>query len=242
MPKTFQEAILVSRELRIRYLWIDSLCIMQDRDDLSDWAREASLMYKVYSNSYCNISAPDSSDGTHGLGRDCTTLELEPERIEIRHENASGSMVTKVYNAEKSSSWQPGLWRIHVENNVVNKRGWVFQERLLAPQVLHFAASQLFWECRELSACEKYPKGASIDCLPSSRFKHDLAFETYSELDSIRIHWKWRNIVTQYTSTSVTNPNNKLVAISNIVKSVALIVRDTYIAGMWRKNLEMQLL
>jgi hypothetical protein len=100
---------------------------MQDRDDLSDWAREASLMYKVYSNSYCNISAPDSSDGTHGLGRDCTTLELEPERIEIHHENASGSMVTKVYNAEKSSSWQPGLWRIHVENNVVNKRGWVFQ-------------------------------------------------------------------------------------------------------------------
>jgi hypothetical protein len=37
LPKTFQDAVLMTRRLGIRYLWIDSLCIIQDDGD--DWDR-----------------------------------------------------------------------------------------------------------------------------------------------------------------------------------------------------------
>jgi hypothetical protein len=69
MPKTFQDALGVCRKLGIRYLWIDSLCIIQDKDDLQDWYREASLMSKVYLHSRCNIPAAHGENNTKGLFR-----------------------------------------------------------------------------------------------------------------------------------------------------------------------------
>jgi hypothetical protein len=54
LSKMFKEAFKVTRHLGIRYLWIDSLCIVQDSP--GDWARESSAMSKVYSNGYCNIA------------------------------------------------------------------------------------------------------------------------------------------------------------------------------------------
>lgn len=57
LPRTFQDAIVVARKLGLRYLWIDSLCIIQDSPGDVDWAHESSLMNDVYGNSSCNISA-----------------------------------------------------------------------------------------------------------------------------------------------------------------------------------------
>lgn len=56
LPQCFQDAIEVTQALGVRYLWIDSLCIIQDEDYLSDWARESSMMDKVYANPMVNIS------------------------------------------------------------------------------------------------------------------------------------------------------------------------------------------
>jgi hypothetical protein len=46
LPKTFQDAIIVTRKLGVQYLWVDSLCITQDDED--DWNRESRLMEKVF--------------------------------------------------------------------------------------------------------------------------------------------------------------------------------------------------
>lgn len=51
LPKTFRDAITVARHLSVRYLWIDSLCIIQD--SLDDWQNEASRMCGVYANRFC---------------------------------------------------------------------------------------------------------------------------------------------------------------------------------------------
>ena len=45
-PKTFADAVLVARALRIPYLWVDSLCITQD--DKAEWDTEASQMTDIY--------------------------------------------------------------------------------------------------------------------------------------------------------------------------------------------------
>ena len=64
LPKNFQDAVQITRKLGIRFLWIDSLCIIQD--DPQDWERESAQMASIYRNSYLTISAtasPDSSSG-----------------------------------------------------------------------------------------------------------------------------------------------------------------------------------
>jgi hypothetical protein len=63
-PQTFKDAIHICRSLGVDYLWIDSLCIIQD--DTEDWEKEASSMGAVYLNSYLTISALHSADDSQG--------------------------------------------------------------------------------------------------------------------------------------------------------------------------------
>ena len=65
LPKTFRDAVLVTRASGLRYLWIDSLCIIQDSP--SDWEREVSHMASVYMNAYATISAAASENSDGGL-------------------------------------------------------------------------------------------------------------------------------------------------------------------------------
>lgn len=83
LPNTFQDAILATRMLGVRYIWIDSLCIIQDNAD--DWAKEASLMHKVYKNAMCNLSASASRNSNEGLFRPRTPRFLSKLRIKLRN-------------------------------------------------------------------------------------------------------------------------------------------------------------
>ena len=64
LPKTFRDAVRITRMLNIQYLWIDSLCIIQDDDE--DWEKEAAVMGFVYANAYLTISASSSKDDASG--------------------------------------------------------------------------------------------------------------------------------------------------------------------------------
>jgi len=64
IPRTFKDAICYARLLRFRYIWIDSLWIVQD--DPKDWATESAQMGRIYSQSALTIgavSAPNASAG-----------------------------------------------------------------------------------------------------------------------------------------------------------------------------------
>jgi hypothetical protein len=74
LPKTFADAIDLTRKLGIRYIWIDALCIVQDSKE--DWEREAAIMSDVYQGSYLNIAAIDSLDANGG----CFLDTLIPSR------------------------------------------------------------------------------------------------------------------------------------------------------------------
>jgi hypothetical protein len=246
MPKTFQETVMVCRELQIRYLWIDSLCIMQDEDDLSDWSREASLMNKVYKLSHCNISASDAQDGTSGLFRPHDKSAMQLVKIRATVKDTAGELRTKDYYIE-----EPFYWYVNLAESHIHTRGWVVQERVMAPRVLHFARSQLFWECRQHSACEKYPQGVSYSFLTSANDKEHLDYELYVEFakcygaDAKQVancYNIWDSLVSYYSQASLTRSTDRLIAISGMAKSLAVVSGDTYLAGLWRRNLESQLL
>jgi hypothetical protein len=143
LPKTFQDAIAVTRKLGIQYLWIDSLCIIQDNQE--DWARESSIMGLIYKNGYCNIAAAAASDGTQGCFQQRDPLLAQPCRVTLDRELKRFGLKTGLYNLVPHTLWEQGLSKAPLL-----KRGWVVQERVLARRVLHFGRNQLFWECQEL--------------------------------------------------------------------------------------------
>jgi hypothetical protein len=120
LPKTFMDAISVSLQLGVRYLWIDSLCIMQDRDDLSDWLHEASLMQKVYSYCYFNISASVAKEGSEGLSRYRNPSKLYSPIVGLHLRNVRPS--TDIVDFEIICN---ELWTNNVAHCLLNTRGWV---------------------------------------------------------------------------------------------------------------------
>ncbi|PQE05055.1 heterokaryon incompatibility protein [Rutstroemia sp. NJR-2017a BBW] len=129
LTKTFREAIHAVRRLGFRYIWIDSLCIIQD--SLDDWKEQSSVMGRIYGGSVLNLAAMAAVDGNGGC---FFTRDAKPV---ARH---------KVW-----------FWAGGTEDNALWHRAWVYQETVLAPRTLYFARSQLLWACRDLGACEAFP-------------------------------------------------------------------------------------
>lgn len=138
LPASFQDAVRVTRALGVRYLWIDSLCIIQE--DPKDWAAESGKMEDVFSHAYCTIAASSAQSSLVGfLGdrrpRDAFRL-LTPGEVPL-------------YLAEDIDDF-----RTDVENSVLSSRGWVLQERALSRRTIYFTSTQVYWECGNGVVCE----------------------------------------------------------------------------------------
>ncbi|TGO27653.1 hypothetical protein BPAE_0039g00630 [Botrytis paeoniae] len=215
LTKTFRDAVYIARSLDLRYLWIDSLCIIQLSE--SDWRKEAALMSSVYSGSTINIVAASAIDGTKGCF-------LKPPSF-------SGNVQIQ---PTKNEVWDigPDAFYDSVVGSPVANRAWCLQERLLAPRSLHFTQSELFWECQHCDASESFP-----DYYPQVSPPTILHRDHDKPLSDI-----WHTIVQLYTSTNLTFAKDKLVAISGLAQLIQKKNRDLYLAGLWWNDIELQLL
>ncbi|CAN9330819.1 unnamed protein product [Alternaria alternata] len=165
LPPTFKDAIKIARTLSIRYLWIDSLCIIQD--DTHDWEQEADLMSKVYMYSFINIAATASDSSTGGCFRQRDGRTVLPTEVYIQMHDSGRDNDEKPAKVKYRLVLHKDLWTEKLADEPLNQRCWILQERILSPRVLHFGHEQLFWECREFVACETYHQG-----LPASLRNH----------------------------------------------------------------------
>ncbi|ROW04998.1 hypothetical protein VSDG_00080 [Cytospora chrysosperma] len=253
LAPNFQDAILVTRQLGFRYVWIDSLCIIQGSKE--DWDNEAPMMNKVYRNAFLTLGAMASPHGYGGLfrNRDPKMTGLCP--FKIRTEEA-GDIECLLVNSD--------FWESQVRHAPLSQRAWVVQERILAPRSLYFAESQLFWECRQHHACELFPDGiplefmsdikepqaidvVSVKAFEATLRRFDKSGSVDDPSDDDGVPWVprqyespyelWNDILESYAKCALTKPDDKLVAISGVVKDFANAVGDQYLAGLWRKNL-----
>ncbi|KAJ9624451.1 hypothetical protein H2203_005186 [Taxawa tesnikishii (nom. ined.)] len=151
-PKTYQDAVLVCMALGFQYLWIDSLCIVQD--DSEDWAREVANMGAIYAHASIVIAATAAFDCTSGLFRPV------PAQVELCIDSKSPDIPDKVYarmvvNHPNLSSRTPRKVRGDCHPELpLPQRAWYFQERLLASRILHFTRDEMIWECASDITCE----------------------------------------------------------------------------------------
>lgn len=142
IPMTFQDAIKLSMAMGIHHIWIDSLCIVQD--DPVDWTEQASEMASIYQNSYITLAATTSANHESGCLWEADSLHVR--QFKTKKGCFSVQKATKHWKqswTSNSASFFPLL-----------SRAWVFQERLLAPRVLHLSHNELVWECMETGSCQ----------------------------------------------------------------------------------------
>ncbi|KAF9697271.1 hypothetical protein EKO04_004797 [Ascochyta lentis] len=255
LAKTFTDAFQATLDLQISYIWIDSLCIIQDSTD--DWNKECHKMADVYENATLNIAATAFTSSNSGLfvPKSSWRPQLLEVTVAIKSSTHSLNGVYKLIHNE--------AWAIRVDEAPLNRRGWVLQERFFSSRILHFGKDQLLWECQELQAAETMPSTLHLPIrtqrLDGNRSYRDLVayaarssqtcslarynwnFHNCSGIQAA-LHQSWNSMVEAYTRSNLTYSSDKLVAIAGVMSRYERLSKDECLFGLWRHNLAKNLL
>ncbi|RSL49633.1 hypothetical protein CEP54_012338 [Fusarium duplospermum] len=224
LPRTFQEAIRTARRLNVRYLWIDSLCIIQDDDE--DWKREAARMQQVFSNATCVIAASSAGSSAEGF---LETRRDDRHFATLRSPSGSISYVCKFIDNFAQD----------MEEAPLNKRGWVLQERALARRSIHFTSTQVYLECGKGVHCESLMKLAN----DKAAFLGDSDFP-----NSILEYYKGgrivlsQNLFKMYSTLKFSKSSDRPIAISGLEKRLMSAFKTRGGYGVFQAFFERSLL
>lgn len=197
-----QDAVIVSQRLQIRFLWIEFLCILQD--SVEDWRRESARMGDVYRNAICCIATTAALNGEGSLFRDRERSQVKMSLLQSSWFGQTNQLCEVV---------DEQLWDLNIDRAPLLRRGWVVQECVLAPRVIHFGKNQLFWECGEQSASKFYPEGLPYilnDTIDTKR-----SFNTMKP-DLVPVDWS--QLIKYYPHCALTRQEDKLITISGLAK------------------------
>lgn len=244
LPKTFREAVLVTRRLGIPYLWIDSLCIMQNDQD--DWAREAGRMLKTYSGSALVISAMDGNNCEQGCFVETATANSRLPGVRKENEEAGLPMDAQGSTGEREEVCQISVLPLDQETStllrvyrgnaehpdriaVLRQRGWTLQEELLARREILCCRPELRWKCQRLQRTEsghQFPRVRS----PYSWFDGcDSPPEGVNRL--------WCDWMRDYSTRSFTFESDRLSALVGIVQHYQRLTGYRHILGCWEETM-----
>lgn len=239
LPQTLQDAVRVTREIGLQYLWIDALCIFQgqDAEAINDWNMEVAKMDNVYRNAYVNISAAAAQNAAGGLFR--------------------GSHCDLPFISSWSSSeprevalWARATWRNDTpgfKSEPINSRAWTLQENILSSRVLFYTSFGLLWKCNremiwvysgESRACDS-ARRTRAGTTPARAENHRFMMDTSRYIISMARDGNlsarsWERILELYTTRNLTNPHDKLPALAAIAQKHSESTGAEYLAGLWK--------
>ena len=237
LTRTFADSIDIARRLGVQYVWIDSLCIIQDSRD--DWLKEAAQMASVYSNAYCTVAASSSQDGTGGCHVDEASRSYGPVTLDWSQTGENGA--TTVERIRVFSRFGTPIVNVLIKDPL-SQRAWTLQERELSPRVLHYSKDAIRWECRSLKSSIHFPWEDSLAFNAALRaFDAGQIGPTKTSLqDKAQLEKNqqaWFKTVLNYTGRALTKESDRFPAISGIARAVHNVTGDTYHAGLWSSNL-----
>ncbi|RAK82870.1 HET-domain-containing protein [Aspergillus costaricaensis CBS 115574] len=211
LPKVFQDAITVTRELNKQYLWIDALCIIQG--DQKDWEEEGARMDKVFASAYCTIASSSASGWNDGfLNR--TQDFCQPEEV-----NSDQKIVDDFCKL--------------VDEGQLHKRAWVLQERALSRRTIYFTAQQTYWECGRGVRCENF---TTLRCPLTRSYLLDPRFPERLVVAGYRTAALFlQELITDYSRRDLTFPEkDKVVAFSGIAERIKEALATEVRYGVFR--------
>ena len=234
LPRTMQDAINFTRNINLDWLWVDSLCIIQDSQE--DWNREALTMRQVYQDSFLTVAALGAASNDEGL------FALRDPLL------YSACFLFQTEQGENIYGGQDSTIGLVLDAWPLHQRSWVMQERVLASRTLNFGP-YLIWQCQEKLADEYNiiaRSGNKMGFKLNERFSDIvLGGGTYNMSSTERdeaILGIWTGIASDYTSGILTVATDRLIAISGIISAIHRRTGWTNLAGLWKPFLWKQVL
>jgi hypothetical protein len=243
LPPLFRDAVIITRSLGYRYLWIDSLCIVQDSE--SDWRSEAARMGYIYKYSNLNIAAETSRNCHEGVfassNRRWPTLE---DSFSLPCHSSSRQIRGNIY--PKLDSEAPE------RRDFLGSRAWTLQEDILSPRSIIWTSRGLKWQCR----AAEYDEGIHLEgnlqipnyynwkhnnwkriCLRRHAFVKQGSFGSETR-DSNSIAMEiWYSILQNFVRRNITNHADRLPALSGVAREIARLTGYRYVVGLWSKDI-----
>ncbi|KAK2773434.1 hypothetical protein CKAH01_03894 [Colletotrichum kahawae] len=208
--QTLLDAIEVTKALKVRYLWVDRLCILHEND--KDIKSQTFQMDVIYGNAFATIVAADGESANSGLDGVSNDRAVSDLSVQVK-ENLS--FLVPVNKTPRNNLWET--------------RAWTYQEMLLSKRLLIFSGGQVHFQCSrgillestnaadarcKITPLERLDLPSSPPSSVSPTFRlHDVSsrprlspdFETYTQL------------VTQYTKRNMRFPEDGIKAITGLL-------------------------
>lgn len=250
LPKTFRDAVDVARRLGIRYLWIDSLCIIQGEGS-GDWACEAGRMAGYYQGSLVTLAAASRTQEHDGLFHSDQTSSQQfarnLTRLVFRDHTGSPQGELYVFPAEPVAPH----YETEIRSSALMSRGWVFQECLFSRRIVYFAGPGAYLECQGDSPRNSY--GERLTWQAGKPAYNDFPRKTFVDF-STAAHEPgrlWWDLVEAYSALELSCPDkDRLFALSGVLAEFSLARKarhavpdhDLYVSGLWLNDLHRGLL
>lgn len=246
LPQTILDAIYVTHTLGFQYLWVDSLCIIQDSGE--DKLHEIGRMHLIYRHAYLTIIAASAERASDGFLQDrpaplhdftlpfiCPPYRLIPGDKRSRDERPVAEGEVRIFRplTYPEDPMEP-----------VERRGWCLQELLMSSRALIFTSTTLRFRCQNTTLNvgnsfyrrNKYLKLPDIVLLPAPPLLRPGSGNWHN------VHGRWTHVVLKYSSLTLGQASDKLVACGALAEAFHRVLGCDYLAGLWRYTLLQDLL
>ena len=239
LPRNFQDAVTVTRRLGFRYLWIDSLCIIQDSE--LDWVQESARMGAIYANAFCTIAASSAVGGNCGFLLPKSRLEISSyEGTSQPSSNLAGSSPPwhcHINSPTALTYESPDMFEKGIRSMPLNRRAWALQERILSSRIIHFVQNQVLWECATHVATEfDYIQAETLHGTSLGFTRSEDHYTTMKTFPLVS-YLEWYNILMDYTSRALTYRSDRLPAIWALAQDIQIRLGGAYVAGLFKEDL-----
>ncbi|KAI8656566.1 HET domain-containing protein [Fusarium sp. Ph1] len=222
LSEIIKDTIIITRRLNVRYVWIDSFCIIQGSEEeaVKDWDVQAQQMGTIFRYAFLTIAASSCEDAHQGLLCDRDNLSRSYYEFPANKKGRD-----TVYLGRCANPIEP-----HALNEPLHRRGWLFQESFLCVRSISYEKGELSWRCR---ACQCREGLMESEPLPRKVSESDVP-------SNIRANWK--SIVAEYSKNGLTCPNDRLPVIAGLAKIAQHGSPTDYLYGVWMDQLAESLL
>ncbi|KAJ8059753.1 hypothetical protein OCU04_011393 [Sclerotinia nivalis] len=209
----------LARRLGIRYLWVDTLCIVQD--DQQERSRQISLMGNIYNNSTLTIAAAAGKNPHAGLYGISPRAGRPIEKYRIKDPDESMFLTLSLCLPSLCQEVRKSKWYT---------RGWTYQEQCLSQRCIYFTTDEIFFQCPEVQWREGYDYGEQLVPFQDLRIRTGPPWwskRLRKDPDPTPYHYLWdvtmrqqaesyQRAVREYTRRSLTSPHDVLHAFEGI--------------------------